>query len=150
MPQQYRIVVLSAIVLLTSCSSATTKAGKDALESLRRVQAAVQVGVSYQRFGEILIDAKARTNAASRVLPDGPVKTELNAVMDAYMDASRVWQLKIDNQWLDRNSEPGKTLIPKYDLPVAADHNGARPDESLPVIWRFADTHIVQAGKLLD
>jgi hypothetical protein len=126
------------------------QAGKDALDSLRRIQAAVQVGVNYQQYGELLIDAKAKTNAASRALPDGPARTELNSVMDAYLDASRVWQFKIDNRLLDRNSEPDKSLIAKYSLPVKEYNNVARPDEALQVIWRVADMHIKEAGKLLD
>jgi len=154
MAQQYRVVGLSTVtplvVLLISCSGAAPKAGKDALDSLRRVQAAVQVGVNYQQYGELLMDAKAKTNAASRALPDGPIKTELNSVIDAYLDASRVWQFKIDNRLLDRNSEPDRSLIAKYSLPVKEYNNVARPDEALQVIWRFADMHINEAGKLLD
>ena len=62
----------------------------EALASLRKFQAATQVGVSYLQYGQLLIEAKDKTNAASRVLSDGPLESEIQAAMDAYADAGQV------------------------------------------------------------
>jgi hypothetical protein len=99
----------------------------EAQASLRKVQAATQVGVNYQQYGQLLIEAKDKTNAASRVLPDGPLKDEIHATMNAYTDAGQVWGIKIrpdpnpaNQGYVVSTGELGRTLISKYSLKPAA------------------------------
>ena len=37
---------------------------------------------NHQQYGQLLIEAKDKTNVASRELSDGPLKAEMQAVMD--------------------------------------------------------------------
>jgi hypothetical protein len=91
---------------------------QEALTALRKIQAATQVGVAYHDYGQLLIEAKVRVNDAVRTLPEGPARDELQAATEAYVDAGRVYSLKLEQQpWLTADEEPGKTLIPKYGLP---------------------------------
>ena len=135
-----------------SCQNRTTSVEtKEALDALRKIQAATQVGVNYQQYGQLVIDAKAKTNSASRLLPEGSIKKEMEAAIDAYADAGRAWSTKFgsssrDNLYTD--TEPGKTLIPKYSLPTEATTHaylGSNPidiDSAIQIIWQKADSHI--------
>src|SRR5262249_13298421 len=66
-----------------------------AINALGRIEAAVEVGVTYGRLGELLGDAKAAVNEAERVLPSGEMRTNLSGAMRAYVDARQVWDFKI-------------------------------------------------------
>src|SRR5207249_11501881 len=69
-------------------------AAADAIKALARVEAAVQVGVNFQKYMELVIDAKAAVNEADRVVPSGDILTELSGAMEAYSDAGTVWNHK--------------------------------------------------------
>ena len=151
-------------VLLTSCVQGPTKETLDAVAALKKIQAGTQVGVSYEQYGQLLVEAKAKTNEAVRSLPEGSLKTELTAAMDAYADAATVWNLKVTN-----NSLTDRNLIAKYNIPVstskmalrpqpdgslkAVDVGGgpaiANPGEALKIIWLRANTHLEQISKLV-
>ena len=70
--------------------------------------------MTYQEYGPLLIEARDRVNAASRVLPDCPLKKEFEAAMEAYTDANSAWGAKVEGRRLFTHLEPGMTLIPKY------------------------------------
>lgn len=75
----------------------------------RSYRAATQVGVNYQTYGQLLIEAKAKVNEAVKSLPDGELKTEMSRAMDSYADAATVWGRKIEGHNLyGDNSEPDK------------------------------------------
>lgn len=163
------ILILSSAlsVLLTSCVQGPTKETLDAVAALKKIQAGTQVGVSYEQYGQLLVEAKAKTNEAVRSLPEGSLKTELTGAMDAYADAATVWNLKITNNSLSDRGFHG--LIAKYHIPVSTskialrpqpdgslksvDVGGgpaiANPDEALKIIWLRADTHLEQISKLV-
>ncbi len=140
-------------VLLTSCAHGPTKETLEAVAALKKIQAATQVGVSYQQYGLLLIEAKAKTNEATAALPDGALKTDLTTAMDSYADAGTVWGIKIQRYSLHDDTQPDKSLIDKYQMPVVpvkyfkrAEVDG---DEALQIIWRRADTHLTQISKFL-
>jgi hypothetical protein len=70
-------------------------AAMDAIKALGRIEAATEVGVNYQQYGQLVIDAKAVVNEAERILPAGSLLTNLREAMDAYRDAGRDWDRKI-------------------------------------------------------
>jgi hypothetical protein len=147
-------LVCAVSVLLTSCAHGPTKETLEAVMALKKIQAATQVGVSYQQYGLLLIEAKAKTNEATAALPDGALKTDLTTTMDSYADAGTVWGIKIQRYSLhDDGSEPDKSLIAKYQIPVAPDKYTKRfavdADDALQIIWRRADTHLAEVSKLV-
>jgi hypothetical protein len=150
---------------LQACSGTPqySNEAREALESLRKLQAATQVGVSYQQYRQLLIDAKAKTNAASSALPDGTLKTALNKAVDAFVDAGNVWGAKVggDNR-LHKGWGPGKTLISKYSLPVEnfystpeyrrpqIDPESINADTALQLIWQHSNAHVEDVAKILE
>jgi len=126
----------------------------DAYKALMKIDAATQVGVNFQQYGQLLIDAKAKVNEAVTKLPDGELKTELNSAMEAYYDAGQIWSNKIQGMMILLDYEPGKTLIPKYSLRTKKEIGGQRletnPDEAMQVIWKAAKNHINRLTSLLQ
>ena len=138
-------------------SSKQKTVASEALAALRKVHAATEVGVSYQQYGTLVIDAKAKVNDANAVLPDGEMKTRLNAAMDAYTDANQAWGAKVSSSSLKPDTEPGATLMRKYDLKPSSMSAGNRifaewldPDKAMQAAWGAAGGHLLIAQKLLD
>jgi len=120
--------------------------------------------VNYSQYSQLLLDAKAKTNAASRELSEGPVKKALNEAIDAYVDAGKAWSEKIrssDNR-LYLYEEPGKTLITKYGLPVESsywdpqyplkqfDAPSIEFNAAIQLIWQQADARLEELAKTLQ
>jgi hypothetical protein len=146
--QTLLIILLVATNLLTACNGLSSKqqtSAEDAMKALRKLGAATQVGVNYQQYGLLVIDAQAQVNDALAVLPEGELKKEMNAAMEAYVDAGEVWQAKIRGVLLDSNS----ALIPKYSLKI--DKWGTvSPIDKLQPIWEIARMHSDRASSLLQ
>ena len=155
-----RTLPIIAAVLLTACgglSTAQHTAARNALTTLKRVQAATQVGVTHQQYGQLVIDAKEQVNEAARVLPDGELRRELSGAMDAYADAGQVWGIKVSTRSLDPHTEPGTTLMRKYNLKVLQACPQCREpteylseDGAMQAAWAVANTHLDRAAPLLD
>jgi hypothetical protein len=60
---------------------------------------------------------------AAAALPDGELKTELEAAMGAYEDAGKAWDAVLRGGVLTKDREPGRTLSAKYGLNL-----GSGPD----------------------
>lgn len=155
-----RTLPIIAAVLLTACggsSAAQQTAAHNALTALKRVQAATQVGVNHQQYGQLVIDAKAQVNEAARVLPDGELKGALTGAMDAYADAAQSWGFKVSTRSLDPRTEPGVTLMRKYNLKVLNACAQCREpleylseDGAMQAAWAVANTHLDRAASLLN
>ena len=119
-----------------------------ALQSLQRLQAATEVGVAFNTYEKMVIEAKAHVNTASLFLParqqspsNSPTFEELRAelgeqlrkAVDAYADALAVWTVKMRGGELSPDLEPGNRLIPKYQL------HSTNPDSALQTIWHDAN-----------
>jgi hypothetical protein len=153
----YIALAITLTQLLNGCGGLKGKqqvAASEAMTALRKIEAAVQVGVSYQQYGVLLIDAKSKVNDANAVLPDGELKSKLNAAMDAYADAGQVWGIKISGPNLLPNTEPGASLMRKYNLKThtisAAALTYIDPDEAMQAAWGAAMGHLLIVQKLLD
>jgi len=90
----------------------------DAIKALARIQAAVQAGVTFPKYSELVIDAKAAMNEAERLLPRGELLTNLDVAMQAYSDASTVWNHKIPHGVpLSKGYGHGE-IMTRYNLPI--------------------------------
>jgi hypothetical protein len=117
----------------------------DAIKALARIEAAVQVGVNFPKYTELVIDAKAAVNEADLHLPDCELLTKLDECMQAYGDAASAWSHKI--QWQKRGIMVGGTcgeLIDRYELPLN-EKGRASEDVAMQVIWQVAATKLTAA-----
>jgi hypothetical protein len=122
----------------------------DAIKALARIQAAVQVGVTFPKYSELVIDAKAAMNEAERLLPRGELLTNLDVAMQAYSDASTVWNHKIQHGVpLSKGYGHGE-IMTRYNLPID-DRGGverADPDLAMQIMWKIAATKLAAARDL--
>ncbi len=147
---------ITTIYLLTACSGLSTAqrtAASDALKALKKMDAATEIGVNYQQFGAMAIEAKAEVNEASSKLPDGELKRELQSAMGTYADALAVWQ--DSSNGLSTYGDLAELLLQKYSFKVEfyesyeIGHKEQR-SRALSVIWAKGREHIDRASKLLE
>lgn len=149
------IVVLIAAALM-SCGGLSTEqktAANDTLKALRKVEAATQVGVNYQQYGQLAIEAKASVNQATTILPDGELKSEILGAMEAYADAGDAWGASINSK-LASGSKIATDLKSKYGYEYQQSYSDSAKDEQkslmLSTIWSAARARLDKATSLID
>jgi hypothetical protein len=124
-------------------------AAADAIKALDRVKAAVEVGVTFQKYSELVIDAKAAVNEAERTLPNGDIVANLSGAVQAYKDVVAIWNRKIqrDVYYID-----DRNIIERYKLPTykgAESSRNAEIEVSMQIIWAFAAEKLANARSCL-
>lgn len=148
----FTLAVAVACGLVASCTQKPAKETLDAVAALRKIQAGTQVGINYQEYGRLLVEAKAKVNDAMRSLPEGDLKVQITGAMTSYADASTVWAIKIDQHLFYGDSEQNKTLIARYAIPLKPEYGlkpHAYPSDVMQLIWLRADIHLNQIDILL-
>jgi hypothetical protein len=127
----------SAEQKLTAAQQAAIDRG---ISAVGKLNAAVEVGVNFQNYGALLIDAKAATNHAVELAPGASATNLLQATMQNYADAAEAWQFKIRAPNLKLNAMWGNgALLQKYALqPSSSDDEGVDPDLAMQKIWMVA------------
>jgi hypothetical protein len=141
-------------------------AASNALTALRKIQAATQVGVNYQQYGPLLIEAKSQVNTAASTLPQSGLKSELQAAVEAYTDAYDGWEKTMsggiiiagspDIERMKAGVAVGQ-LMQKYGIP--ATDVGRDPmtggtmkyvtkDALLSTIFKAGSAHVERASRL--
>jgi hypothetical protein len=145
------LVLLLALPLLAGCTQPGHQLANTAIESLKQVRAASQIGMTYEQYSTRVIDAKVKVNAALEKLPDDdPLKEDLNATMNCYADGVTIWQMKLQNQKIYIIGEPGSSLTAKYlasseDLSTDGIKKWANPDALLQSAIAAGDSHLEKA-----
>lgn len=125
-------------------------AAADAIKALGRIEAAVEVGVNFQQYSQLLIDAKPVVNEAERMLPVGEMVKDLTENMNAYKDAREVWSHKIQYPSIGGKikKEYGfGDIITGYNLQVDQKQE-ADSDTAMQIIWGVAATKLAHARSL--
>lgn len=123
-----------------------------ALKSINKIKAATEVGVNYQEFGKLVIEAKAEANEALQKLPDGKSKSLLSDTIEDYADSLRAWRTKIENTGFVKMDNPtAKSLSQKYGLKPETTYGTEHfnPDTALQVIWAVAEKKLDQLNQRL-
>lgn len=131
------------------------RAGAQALKSLRRIDSATAVGITYIQYRQLLIEVKAEVDDALRKLSDDDAKNGLAQAMVDYELAGQAWYVGI------RNARPGGAHIStKSDLWRTINERysvGIKPsawrdiyvNDLLPVIWGAARARLEKVAALL-
>lgn len=69
------------------------------VKALRHLEAAVEVGVTYDEYTKRLTDAKIVVDEALAELPDGDFKKFAAASLAQYQSAARSWRFILDNPY---------------------------------------------------
>jgi hypothetical protein len=129
---------------------------KQAIQDLRKLQAAVSIGTNQLNYDPLLISAKASCDEAERKLPDGKLKLEINEAIRAYVDASELWSRGESiypdsppyDQWKVKYGI--KSHVKKYQDPMPMTVHWFDKNESVPIIWVYAAVHLDESARLLD
>lgn len=169
--------LVAAFCLLTAACglSAKEQAANEALDALGKIDAALKVRVLYPDYSQLVAEAQAKVDKASSLLPDGELKTELNAAMGAHRDAKWAWEisdqaptptfsgrdsfiLAAEHQDLKtlsfdrRNGNRAKELMKKYSVTSGKESNmdliRISTGDLLQAAWRVAHTHVEQARSI--
>jgi hypothetical protein len=144
------LIGVAVIQLMTACAG--KQSARTAIAALKKVQAATETGVNYQQYGQLLIEAKTAVNEASSKLPDGELKTEMEAAMEAYTDAGQAWGIMLEGHTLYSEGR-GAKWDQKYSLglPSRGEYVYDQMQRKVVVsqIWEAADAHLNRAAALL-
>lgn len=98
-----------------------------AVRSLRKLASAAEIGVTYRDYSSRLIDVKSEVDEALAQMPDGDLKKEVAAAMEAYGDAGQAWSRTLGGGGryteasLYPDSDPWAVVMQlKYEIPVEA------------------------------
>ena len=124
-------------------SEVQKQARAECIKALGRVEASVEVGVNYQRYTDLVIDAKAESNEAMRLLPSGELKTNLSDAIEAYQDAGMVWKYKIQYDALGLRGFWHPDILARYKF----EETGKKSDSesAMQLMWRVASTKLSAA-----
>lgn len=161
-------IVIALGFLLPGCAPSKQElkrvAAEKAIKSLRKVQAASQVGVTLVVYRSLLIDAQADVNEATRTLsPDGKVSGRLKQAMAAYVDAASFWDLVISGETFYSDVPIGNKMLHEYtglsedSWRVPESKQGGKehifkvsPKVALQHAWDYAGIHIRIAAELVE
>jgi hypothetical protein len=130
------------------------------LKLLRKMSSATEVGLSLMEYRDRLIDTKSDIDEVLRTLPQNKVRMELQASLDAYVDAGTLWSSSI--QWDRRQSfsQMNSALLRKYSIPATMSHKTfdemggelTQGDKmfTLNVVWLYASIHMKAAEALIS
>lgn len=128
-------------------------AGRKAYSALHKLTDAAQLGLPYGQYANLLIEIRPVVTETLRTLPDGAVKADLTAAMEAYTDAGQAWGAMQGTGVLPIATEPGATLMKKYSIKpgVNALGQGDRllADTTVPAIWAVATERMNNLAGLL-
>ncbi|GGY21690.1 hypothetical protein GCM10008098_13230 [Rhodanobacter panaciterrae] len=119
----------------------------NAVAAIGKVNAAVEVGVNFPTYGQLLIDAKAATNHVVEVGATPAITNILQETIQNYVDAAKAWQSKVQYPNLKLASVYGDAaLLQKYGLIPSngKKDDGVDPDTAMQKIWGVAGSHYRQ------
>ena len=90
---------IALIILLGLSELALGQTGMDAFKSLKKVEAKIESGVSYQDYPQVLADAKHKVDMfleSSEAKKNPQFAYHIKTAMDYYMTAEDIWDIKFN------------------------------------------------------
>ncbi|HEY6403841.1 MAG TPA: hypothetical protein VI479_20635, partial [Blastocatellia bacterium] len=146
-------------------------AERKAFDALRKLEEAANINLPQGQYGSLLIDAKLVIDEALIDISDYSLKSAISRTLEAYYDAGqalgaaqdytprRTWGAvrgeasRVAEQRIPVNSEPGATLMKKYQIKpgvnrlASPDH--LKLDEALKAIWAVASARLNYVASLV-
>ena len=126
---------------------------RKAYTSLRKLSDAAKISLPYPQYANLLIEVRPVIEQTLSALPEGGVKSDVAAAMEAYMDAGQAWGAMLTKGVLPIATEPGATLMKKYAIKPAVNALGQEDhlqlDTTLNAIWTAAESRLSNLAMLL-
>jgi hypothetical protein len=94
-----KILGIALIILLGLSELALGQTAKDAFKSLKKVEAKIQSGISYQDYPQVLADAKIEVNMflkGNEANKNPQVAKYIKTAIDYYIIANNIWDIKFN------------------------------------------------------
>jgi hypothetical protein len=136
-------------------SGAQVQTARDSIRTLHKITSAIDIGVTYQQYGQLLIDGAAEIDDAKKRIPDVELGKQISGSFDCLVDARRAWAKSIegksdfDRQSVYMSDEVGKALRSKYCNALAWRGQAVSVDEARQFLWAVARLHLDAADPLL-
>ncbi|MBI1761163.1 MAG: hypothetical protein HYR56_06970 [Acidobacteria bacterium] len=128
-------------------------ATRKAYLALRKLADAAQIGLPYLQYGNLLLEIKPTVEEVLTTLPENALKAEMAQALEAYTEAGQAWGAMHASGILQIASEPGATLMKKYEIKPSVNGLGQtdhlRLDVTLSTIWAAAAKHLDNVAAML-
>lgn len=153
--KQNLLLAITATIIMVGCgglSSSQNQEVSEAIKALGKVSSAIEIGVNYTEYSELVLEAKSQVNEATAILKQGQIRSELELAIDSFVDARDTWNYALQNQYgaefadfqkLYDFTELGKIILPKYSLP-----KDVLAMTAVQIIWNTGNKHLKQARGL--
>jgi hypothetical protein len=145
------LIVSISVVSCGGLSSKQQTAVNESLQSLKKIQAATSIGIDYRAHGQLLIDAKAKTDEVRRIVPAGALKDELIAAIDSYELAHENWKKADEQESMMDN--PRRSWTSREQINKFFDEKGKAMSDAIrnrTENWEAASQHVEKASKLAE
>lgn len=134
-------------------SNPNLPAARKAYAALRKLAEAAKIKLPLGQYGNLLIETKPVVDEALMEISEYTLKTEIARVMEAYIDAGQAWGAAQANGHVPINSEPGTTLMRKYQIKPGVNRLGQADhleiDTTLKTIWAAAGARLNYVAALI-
>jgi hypothetical protein len=143
------------------------QAARKAYAELRKLAEAARIKLPLGQYGNLLIDTKLVVEEAMTEISDYGLKNEIARTLEAYYDAGQAWGAaraydtgrtiwgapRVIEQRIPVNSEPGATLMRKYQIKPGVNRLGTADhlelDTALKAIWTVASARLNYVASLI-
>lgn len=159
--------VVSVVFSMQAVNTQTTPKGTTkndtalvALKALRKLSTAVDIGINFLFYKNLLLEVKTEVDESLATMPEGELKQEISLAVEAYVDAGYAWNILLNGagDWNGvrfADQLKGKYKMDKKDLAVLGFGLSSRNDQKeigkvLNYIWSQANVYLAQASALAN
>ena len=131
-------------VNLAACSMSQRKPASVtiAVDSLKKIDTAVQIGVTRDQYFPLVLDAKLKVDAALPLLEDDTFRTHLTNALNAYIDAGTVWDASLRYRSDGQTGQQLRDIITRYSIQLNDQGAIADFDAAIKTVWQSARFHV--------
>jgi len=136
-----------------SAPDSNLQASRKAYAALTKIADAAKIKLPYGQYGTLLIDVRQVVEESLLSIPDSALKIEITRAMETYTDAGLAWGAMQPNGRIPISSDPGATLMRKYDIRPGVNQLGQADyleiNATLKSIWAVAGARLNNVAVLL-
>jgi hypothetical protein len=151
----------------TPAPNPSLAAARKAYAELRKLAEAANIKLPLGEYGNLLIETKTVVEEAMTEISDYSLRNEIARTLEAYYDAGQAWGAaraydtgrmtwgapRLIEQRIPVNSEPGATLMRKYQIKPGVNRLGTPDhlelDTALKAIWTVATVRLNYVASLI-
>ena len=89
-------------------------AAGNAIKALRKLKAAVEIGISLNQYTDRLLEAKVEIEALLNSVPTGTLRLEIASALEAFQDAHELWRIAVREVYVTLYLLNVRSILQKY------------------------------------